>query len=151
MQRAVSAGRTGDGERFRREKGWDFVYRYIQGYIQHPNYWAAFFLCCIQWQNSLKVSWLDFSSPLMHLSICVQTQPLLEEGEQLESSFSWRVKSLWLAGTLWLHVLIVQSCPTFCDPMDCSLPGFPVHRSSPGKNTRVGSHSLLHRIFLIQR
>ena len=21
-----------------------------------------------------------------------------------------------------------QSCPTICDPMDCSMPGFPVHR-----------------------
>ena len=83
----------------------------------------------------------------MHLSICVQTQPLLEEGEQLESSFSWRVKSLWLAGTLWLHVLIVQSCPTFCDPMDCSLPGFPVHGDSPGKNHGVGCLALLQGIF----
>ena len=23
--------------------------------------------------------------------------------------------------------LVAQSCPTLCDPMDCSLPGFPVH------------------------
>ena len=22
---------------------------------------------------------------------------------------------------------VAQSCPTFCDPMDCSMPGFPVH------------------------
>ena len=22
---------------------------------------------------------------------------------------------------------VAQSCPTFCDPMDCSIPGFPVH------------------------
>ena len=22
---------------------------------------------------------------------------------------------------------VAQSCPTFCDPMDCSTPGFPVH------------------------
>ena len=22
--------------------------------------------------------------------------------------------------------LVVQSCPTLCDPMDCSMPGFPV-------------------------
>ena len=21
----------------------------------------------------------------------------------------------------------LQSCPTLCDPMDCSLPGFPIH------------------------
>ena len=26
-----------------------------------------------------------------------------------------------------LSVQFTQSCPTLCDPMDCSLPGFPVH------------------------
>ena len=24
-----------------------------------------------------------------------------------------------------------QSCPTLCDPMDCSMPGFPVHHQLP--------------------
>ena len=24
-------------------------------------------------------------------------------------------------------LLFTQSCPTLCDPMDCSMPGFPVH------------------------
>ena len=28
-------------------------------------------------------------------------------------------------------------CPTLCDPMDCSLPGFSVHGDPPGKNTGV--------------
>ena len=42
----------------------------------------------------------------------------------------------------------LQSCPTLCDPMDCSLPGFSVHGilrpwDSPGKNTGVGCHFLL--------
>ena len=27
-----------------------------------------------------------------------------------------------------------QLCPTLCDPMDCSLPGFSVLGNSPGKN-----------------
>ena len=31
----------------------------------------------------------------------------------------------------------LQSCPTVCNPMDCSLPDFSVH-DSPGKNTGVG-------------
>ena len=26
---------------------------------------------------------------------------------------------------------VTQSCPTFCDPMDCSTPGFPVHLQLP--------------------
>ena len=31
--------------------------------------------------------------------------------------------------------LVTQSCPTLCNPMDCSLPGPSVHRDSPDKNT----------------
>ena len=26
---------------------------------------------------------------------------------------------------------VTQSCPTLCDPMDCSTPGFPVHQQLP--------------------
>ena len=26
---------------------------------------------------------------------------------------------------------VAQSCPTLCDPMDCSKPGFPVHHELP--------------------
>ena len=34
--------------------------------------------------------------------------------------------------------LVTQSCPTLCDPMDCSPPGSFIHGHSPGKNTGVG-------------
>ena len=46
--------------------------------------------------------------------------------------------------------LVTQSYPTLCDPMDCSPPGSSVHGDSPGKNTEVGCHALLHRIFPTQ-
>ena len=46
--------------------------------------------------------------------------------------------------------LVAQSCLNFCDPMDCSLPGSSVHGDSPGKNTGVGCHDLLQRIFPTQ-
>ena len=26
---------------------------------------------------------------------------------------------------------VIQSCPTLCDPMDCSTPGLPVHHQLP--------------------
>ena len=26
---------------------------------------------------------------------------------------------------------VTQSCPTLCDPMDCSMPGLPVHQQLP--------------------
>ena len=40
-------------------------------------------------------------------------------------------------------VLVAQSCPTLCDPMDCSLPDSSVHGDSSGKKTGAGCHSLL--------
>ena len=43
--------------------------------------------------------------------------------------------------------LVTQSCPTLCEPLDCSLPDYSVHGDSPGKNTRVGCHALLSGIF----
>ena len=46
--------------------------------------------------------------------------------------------------------LVAQSCPTPCDPMDCSPPGSSVHGDSPGKNTGVGCRALLQGIFPIQ-
>ena len=46
--------------------------------------------------------------------------------------------------------LVAQSCPTVCNPMDCSLPDSSVHGDSPGKNTGVGCHALLQRIFPTQ-
>ena len=32
---------------------------------------------------------------------------------------------------LKLFSSVAQSCPTLCDPMDCSAPGFPVHHQLP--------------------
>ena len=41
-------------------------------------------------------------------------------------------------------VLVVQSCPTLCDPIDCSQPGSSLSPwNFSGKNTGVGCHSLL--------
>ena len=46
--------------------------------------------------------------------------------------------------------LVTQSCPTLCDPMDCSPPGSSVHGDSPGKNTGVDWHALFQEIFPTQ-
>ena len=34
---------------------------------------------------------------------------------------------------------VAQSCPTLCDPMDCSTPGFPVHHQLP-ESTQTHVH-----------
>ena len=45
-----------------------------------------------------------------------------------------------------VHAKSLQSWPTLCYPMDCSPPDPSVHGDSPGKNTRVDCHDLLHGI-----
>ena len=47
-------------------------------------------------------------------------------------------------------VLVAHSCPTFCDPMDYSLPGSSAHGDSPSKNTGVRCCALLQGIFPTQ-
>ena len=50
-----------------------------------------------------------------------------------------------------MKVLVIQSYPTLCEPMDCNPPGSSLCPwSSPGKNTEGGSHSLLWGIFPTQ-
>ena len=39
-----------------------------------------------------------------------------------ELNWTWALSTV-----LSVVCLAAQSCPTFCDPMDCSMPGFPVH------------------------
>ena len=48
-----------------------------------------------------------------------------------------------------VKVLVTQLCATLCDPMNSANLLCPWN--SPGKNTGVGSHSLLQGIFLTQR
>ena len=48
-----------------------------------------------------------------------------------------------------MHAKSLESCPTLCNPMDCSPPGSSVHEDSPGKNTGMGCHALL-QTFLAQ-
>ena len=49
-----------------------------------------------------------------------------------------------------LSLLCAQSCPTLCDPKDCSPPGSFVHGDSPGKNTGLDCYAFLQRIFPTQ-
>ena len=81
-------------------------------------------VCCCSWgrQESDMTEWLNWTE----LSF--------------EDSFAWGVFDgvlLWNQNPLehspcvcvcvCVCVLVAQSCPTFCDPMDCSPPGFFVH------------------------
>ena len=52
-----------------------------------------------------------------------------------------------LLSNFCVHAKSLQSCPTLCDPMDCSPPGSSVHRILQAKVTGVGYHFLLQVIF----
>ena len=41
------------------------------------------------------------------------------------------VFSLWHRNGSSFCCSVLQSCPTLCNPMDCSMPGFPVHNQLP--------------------
>ena len=61
------------------------------------------------------------------------------------------VPGFWiLIYSLGETMLVPRHTWLFETHMDCSPPGSSVHGDSPGKNTAVGSHSLLQGIFLTQ-
>ena len=54
-------------------------------------------------------------------------------------------------GHVWrIRAKLLQSCPTLCDPTDCSPPGLLCPGDFPDKNTGVGCHALLQGIFPTQ-
>ena len=70
---------------------------------------------------------------------------LLSSVSEVQSCLSIRCLYTWynLLPGRWTHVVkvtwiwegqfssVAQLCPTLCDPMDCSMPGFPVHHQLP--------------------
>ena len=71
-----------------------------------------------------------------------------EESEKAGLKLNTQNTKIMTSVPLFMQADSLQSCPTLCDPMDCSMPGFSVYGGSPGKNTGVGYHALLQGIFL---
>ena len=66
------------------------------------------------------------------------------------SSFQYIVQVCHSFSSKEQMCLVVQSCLTLCDLMDCSLPGSSIHGDTPRKTTGVGCHALLQGIFPTQ-
>ena len=62
----------------------------------------------------------------------------------------WKNLATYLVCACMHSPWLSQSCPTLCDPVDCSPPSSSIHGDSPGKNTGVGWHDLLPGIFPTQ-
>ena len=100
--------------------------------------------------NSCPLSWWChpiISSSVILFSSCLQSFPAsgsfpviaffflltCEEVKMAKTfSVSYKVKLMWLlnyvkCGLSSQFSSVTQLCPTFCDPMDCSMPRFPLH------------------------
>ena len=85
-----------------------------------------------------------FLSDLFHLAQCPPYPYMLLQIARLYSSFFFYFLFLTLL-FLWLSNIQFSSaahlCPTICDPMDCSMPGLPVHHQLP-----EFTHTHVHRV-----
>ena len=71
------------------------------------------------------------------------TRTLSKENQQLEDEIGLDSQEFRQPDG-WIDSEVAQSCPTLCDPMDCSLPGSSVGPwDFPGESTGVGCHFLL--------
>ena len=94
-------------------------------------YWAVSIV--IEFYALTKDQRIRISLTFQYLKL-VHTLILLEMTEQREMKTYWSTPiSLTSKGTdILIHWIlrpdhVAQSCPTLCDPMDCSLPGSSVH------------------------
>ena len=74
----------------------------------------------------------------------------LSSWSRSQRGYLLRSVSWWWRIYLIVLCLVAQLCPTLCDPIDCSSPGFSVHGDFPSKNTGVGCHDFLQGIFTTQ-
>ena len=65
-----------------------------------------------------------------HFSIWSPLKPSILPSDKFPDSLNIRSKSAH-GGLPWTVSSVAQSCPTLWDPMDCSMPGFPVQHELP--------------------
>ena len=109
---------------------------------------------CLLWSNLHFPDdywcWTYFHVPVGHLYVFFGKMSIQVFG----SYFNGVACFLMLSCLSYLYVLdsnslwdivgfVAQSCPSLCDPADCSPSGSFVHGDSPGKNSGVGCHALL--------
>ena len=80
------------------------------------------------WETQVRsLGWEDPLEKAMapHSSTLAWKIPWMEEPHRLHSP--WGRKESGMTSFSLSHAKSLQSCPTLCDPMDCSLPGSSAH------------------------
>ena len=81
-----------------------------------------------------RVLWTEFLSP-WNGGILPRPEKAQRRWRQEERSLEWRQISCWSISLeiCCCYCLVAQSCPTYCDPMDCSPPSSSVHGLSQAR------------------
>ena len=104
-------------------------------------------------------SWCEFTDSLQNIYFVWLKSETFRQHLTSLHQLPPRCKQTWLLVCLkqivyishkYMCVSVSQSCPTLCDPMDYSPPGYSVHGDSPGKNAGVGCHALHQGVFPTQ-
>ena len=111
----------------------------ISGNQSHSNMWIS--LCQIFQSFTEKPRWAWRQFPRVPSAALRRSLFTLHVIGDFSRLIPW--------GLEW-KMKVTQSCPTSCNPMDCSPTRLLCPWNSPGKNTGVGSCSLFQRIFPTQ-
>ena len=73
-----------------------------------------------------------FSCSIQDVKVCMLLSSKGFQGKQPFSNIQISGKINWYLFFQWLYFIlqfssVAQSCPTLCDPMDCNMPGLPIH------------------------
>ena len=94
------------------------------------------------WRSWRKPRWYPEHRewpPCFCLAKCIDGNTYPQKREPWPSHSAvifWKMKQYIILG-FWIQIItssfssLIQSCPTNCNPMDCSTPGFPVHHQLP--------------------
>ena len=93
----------------------------------YPKIWLQFWGACVRAGSS----WHFPTVPLQTLHSCSQGWLHNLQTQCIMKILALSFKSINKASLKVQFSSVTQSCPTLCDPMDCSTPGFPAHQQLP--------------------
>ena len=100
-------------------------------------------VCCKMYTSILTFTPLDPGEPLSSHFNKQAYLPMLQCLQRCWGRDQLRITVL--KDDFHCSCLVTKSCPTFCNPMDCSTPGFPVLSCLP-EFTQIHVHWVIHAI-----